>query len=240
MCRASGSQFNCCLSIARHVATIDCWEVSLRPVLWLGQSYQIQLLSFNDFRGKDESRSSVSPLIFVRIFCIEHLRCSDQCCFPSYTTGTVDWSTCQLYYQLHPASTCTGYRPPAIGKNSSCLWLDVDNRDQLFLVTGVGDPHVNTIDNGRFTCHVQGIYVFAQTTANAQLVASNNVNTSLTDSDALFPDDLFSINVFSVFVAPALPYITRTQGYGSIFSSYTIITSVYTFVLGNSGGRFSK
>lgn len=114
---------------ARHVATIDCWEVWLRPVLWLGQSYQTQLLSFNDFRGKDESHSSVSLLILVRIFCIEHLHCSDQCCFPSYTTGTVDWSTCQLYYQLHPASTCTGYRPPAIGKNNSCLWLDADNRD---------------------------------------------------------------------------------------------------------------
>lgn len=107
-------------------------------------------------------------------------------------------------------------------------------------MTGVGDPHVNTIDNGRFTCHVQGIYVFAQTTANAQLVANNNANTSVTDSDALFPDDLFNINVFSIFVAPALPYITRTQGYGSIFSSYTIMTSVYTFVLGNSGGRFSE
>jgi hypothetical protein len=150
----------------------------------------------------------------------------------------VDWTTCQLYYQLHPASTCTGYQPPAVGKNNNRLCRDVYNGDQLFLVTGVGDPHINTVDNGRFTCHIQGVYVFAQTTGNARAVANNNVNTGLADNDALFPDDLFDITVYSIYVAPALPYITRERGYGSIFSNYTINTTLYTFVLSNNGGRF--
>ncbi|CAF4623139.1 unnamed protein product, partial [Rotaria sp. Silwood2] len=73
---------------------------------------------------------------------------SDQCCSPSHITGRPDWELCYLYYQLHPPSSCTGYRPLAI-------------------VTGVGDPHVNTIDDGRYTCHIQGLFVFAQTTTKA-------------------------------------------------------------------------
>ena len=117
---------------------------------------------------------------------------------------------------------------------------NVDNDHDISLVTGVGDPHISTVDNARFTCHIQGSYVFARTTESARLLAANNNNNSLFDVDAIFPDDLFSISVYSFFVAPALPYIARTRGYGSIFSSYTITISNFTFVVTNNGGRFSK
>ncbi|CAF4956637.1 unnamed protein product, partial [Rotaria socialis] len=83
----------------------------------------------------------------------------DQCCLPLNSSGLPDWHECRLYFQLHPASNCTGYRPPAI-------------------VTGVGDPHVNTIDDGEYTCHIQGLFIFAQTTDEAKVIAYKNlVNT---------------------------------------------------------------
>ncbi|CAF2923310.1 unnamed protein product [Rotaria sp. Silwood2] len=136
----------------------------------------------------------------------------DQCCSPSYVTGRPDLELCHLYFQLHPSSSCSGYRPPSI-------------------VTGVGDPHVNTIDDGRYTCHIHGLFVFAQTTINAQTIAQNNLNNNLSNMDLIYPDDLFQIHVQSVFVPPALSYIERTHGYGSIFSSYTIIALRFTFVI---------
>ncbi|CAF4083623.1 unnamed protein product, partial [Rotaria sp. Silwood1] len=144
---------------------------------------------------------------------------SDQCCSPSYITGRPDWGTCHFYFQLHPPSSCTGYRPPAI-------------------VTGVGDPHVNTIDNGRYTCHIQGLFVFAQTTPEASATAQSNLNNNASNIDLIYPDDLFEIRVRSVFVPPALSYIERTHGYGSIFSSYTIIAVSFTFVISNNNGKF--
>ncbi|CAF4579536.1 unnamed protein product, partial [Rotaria sp. Silwood2] len=137
---------------------------------------------------------------------------SDQCCSPSYVTGRPDLELCHLYFQLHPPSSCSGYRPPSI-------------------VTGVGDPHVNTIDDGRYTCHIHGLFVFAQTTINAQTTAQNNLNSTVSNIDLIYPDDLFQIHVQSVFVPPALSYIERTHGYGSIFSSYTIIALRFTFVI---------
>ncbi|CAF1151504.1 unnamed protein product [Rotaria sp. Silwood1] len=143
----------------------------------------------------------------------------DQCCSPSYITGRPDWGTCHFYFQLHPPSSCTGYRPPAI-------------------VTGVGDPHVNTIDNGRYTCHIQGLFVFAQTTPEASATAQSNLNNNASNIDLIYPDDLFEIRVRSVFVPPALSYIERTHGYGSIFSSYTIIAVSFTFVISNNNGKF--
>jgi hypothetical protein len=110
-----------------------------------------------------------------------------------------------------------------------------------FLVTGIGDPHVNTIDNGRYTCHIQGLYIFARTSANATLQANNNANTgNVTGSNLLYPDDLFYIYVRSISVPPALPYIERAAGDASIFSSYTIGAVNYTFVISNINGRFGK
>ncbi len=107
-------------------------------------------------------------------------------------------------------------------------------------VTGVGDPHVNTIDNGLYTCHIQGLYVFAQTTADAETTAQNNLNSNLVDSNLIYPNDLFQIYVRSVAVTPALSYIQRTQGYGSIFSNYTITSATLTFVISNNNGNFGK
>jgi hypothetical protein len=99
---------------------------------------------------------------------------------------------------------------------------------------------VTTIDNGRYTCHIQGLFVFAQTDAEANITAQNNLNSSTVDSNLIYPDDLFQIYVRSIFVAPALSYIERTQGYGSIFTSYTIIAVNFTFVISNNNGQFSK
>ncbi|UJR30967.1 hypothetical protein I4U23_018479 [Adineta vaga] len=143
----------------------------------------------------------------------------DQCCAPSRQDGIPNWQRCRLYYQLHPASSCTGYRAPAI-------------------VSGVGDPHVNTIDNGRYTCHIQGLYVFAQTTDAARVRAENNTASNISDVNLIYPDDLFRIYVRSVMVSPVLSYIERTQGYGSIFTSYTIITDSVSFVISNNNGKF--
>ncbi len=110
----------------------------------------------------------------------------------------------------------------------------------IFLVTGLGDPHVNTIDNGIYTCHIQGLFVFAQTDAEASIIAENNLNSSGFDINLIYPDDLFQIYVYSTFVAPALFYIERTRGYGSIFTSYTIIAVDFTFVISNNNGTFGK
>lgn len=99
---------------------------------------------------------------------------------------------------------------------------------------------MTTIDNGRYTCHIQGFYVFAQTTAEAAITAENNLNSSAIDSNLLLPDDLFQIYVQSKYVAPALSYIERTQGYGSIFTNYTIIAANYTFAISNNNGQFGK
>jgi hypothetical protein len=167
---------------------------------------------------------------------------SDQCCSPSYSNGVPNWYTCRLYYQLHPPSSCSGYRAPAIGK---LTWFLTSsdfkyNTNDCFVVTGVGDPHVNTIDNGRYTCHIQGLYIFAQTNSVAKTRAENNLNRNASDSNLIYPDDLFQIQVRSVYVAPALSYIERTQGYGSIFSSYTIITDSFTFFISNNNGKFGK
>ncbi|CAF4029746.1 unnamed protein product, partial [Rotaria sordida] len=104
--------------------------------------------------------------------------------------------------------------------------------------TGVGDPHVNTIDNGRYTCHVHGLFVFAQTNTEASQVAQNNLNSNASNIDLIYPDDLFQIHARSVYAPPALSYIERTHGYGSIFSSYTIITLRFTFIISNNNGKF--
>jgi hypothetical protein len=99
---------------------------------------------------------------------------------------------------------------------------------------------VNTIDNGLYTCHIQGLFVFAETTNAAATIAQNNLNNNVFDSSLIYPDDLFQIYVRSIVATPALFYIQQTQGYGSIFSAYTVITSSYTFVISNNNGKFSK
>jgi len=143
----------------------------------------------------------------------------DQCCSPVSTNGVLDWNTCQLYYRIHPPSTCTGYRAPG-------------------LVMFAGDPHVNTIDNGRYTCHIQGLYVFAKTTAVADFNARARTIARSEETDVLFEPDIFTINVFSVFIEAALPYVTRVQGYGSIFTNYTLIANNATFIIKNNNGKF--
>jgi len=82
--------------------------------------------------------------------------------------------------------------------------------------------------------------VFAQTDDEANTTAQNNLNSSVVDSNLIYPDDLFQIYVRSKFVAPALPYIERTKGYGSIFTSYTIIAVNFTFIISNDNGKFGK
>ncbi|CAF4376789.1 unnamed protein product, partial [Rotaria sordida] len=106
--------------------------------------------------------------------------------------------------------------------------------------TGVGDPHINTIDNGRYTCHIHGLFVFAQTNIEASQVAQNNLNSNALNIDLIYPDDLFQIHARSVYAPPALSYIERTQGYGSIFSSYTIIALHFTFIISNNNGKFGN
>ena len=97
---------------------------------------------------------------------------------------------------------------------------------------------MNTIDNGRYTCHIQGSYVFAKTTAAAEAAAINNTRNQVGNPELLFEQDIFTINVFSIFIEPALPYVTRNQGYGSIFTNYTIITRNATFIIKNNNGKF--
>ena len=109
-----------------------------------------------------------------------------------------------------------------------------------FLVTGLGDPHMSTIDNGRYTCHIQGLYIFAQTTADANSTAHVNAINNPGATELIYPDDLFEIYVRSVVATPALFYIEQTQGYGSIFSSYTIITTQLSFTISNENGKFGR
>ena len=109
-------------------------------------------------------------------------------------------------------------------------------------MAGLGDPHLATIDNGRYTCHIQGLYVFAQTTGSARSTAYNNQNNNLIDSNSLYPDDLFQIYVRSVNATPALYYIESTKGYGSIFSSYIInmLSINRIFTISNENGKFGR
>lgn len=97
---------------------------------------------------------------------------------------------------------------------------------------------MNTIDNAHYTCHIQGLFVFAQTDSEATTIAYNNLNNSASDSDLLYPDDLFRIHVRSEYVSPAMPYIQRTHGFGSVFTSYTVIAVNFTFIISNNRGKF--
>ncbi|CAF4222687.1 unnamed protein product, partial [Adineta steineri] len=69
---------------------------------------------------------SDSSILFQRHSSQRRIQFYDQCCSPSNINGIPNWDTCRLYYQLHPPSSCTGYRSPT-------------------QVSGVGDPHVTTI-----------------------------------------------------------------------------------------------
>ncbi|CAF4852037.1 unnamed protein product, partial [Rotaria sp. Silwood1] len=94
--------------------------------------------------------------------------------------------------------------------------LHTNNHCFILIVTGVCGPHVNTIDNA---------------TINVQ----NHPNSNASNIDLIYPDDLFQIHVHSLFLPPALSYMKRTHGYGSIFSNYTIIAVNFTFVISNNG-----
>jgi len=62
----------------------------------------------------------------------------------------------------------------------------------------------------------------------------------MSDSNLLYPDDLFYIYVGSVSISPALPYVQRMRGYASVFSNYTISAGTYIFVISNINGKFGK
>ena len=146
-------------------------------------------------------------------------------------------------------STIRSIRPAAakdIGhlrlvRTTSTQFNFVYRRRNLFLVTGVGDPHIDTIDNGRYTCHIQGLYIFAQTSTAANQTAQANLNNgNAFDTNLLYPDDLFYMHVRSASIPPALPYVERMQGSASVFSSYIIGAGNYTFVISNRDGKFGK
>ncbi|CAF0850637.1 unnamed protein product [Rotaria sp. Silwood1] len=175
------------------------------------------LITYGDLAGSVLSNPFI---LFQQYSWLKRIAFHDQCCSSTNFGGTANWNICRLYYQIHPPSSCTGYQPPT-------------------MVTGIGDPHINTIDNGRYTCHIQGIYVFAQTNDNATATAQyNRNNTSTSGSNLIYPDDLFQIYVRSVSIPPALSYIERTQGDASIFSSYAIVAGSYTFNISNNDGKF--
>ncbi|CAF1580921.1 unnamed protein product, partial [Adineta ricciae] len=175
------------------------------------------LLTSGDFAGSVLSK----PNILFRSFPWQRRsQFHDQCCSPVFFYGPSVNDPCRLYYQIHPTSSCSGYEQP--GSSS-----------------GVGDPHIDTIDNGRYTCHIQGLFVLAQTTTTAKQIAQVNLNNiNVSDSSLIYPEDLFYVYVSSTSIAPALPYVERMQGSASIFSSYIIGAANYTFVISNLNGKF--
>ena len=82
--------------------------------------------------------------------------------------------------------------------------------------------------------------MFAQTTTEAAAIAQNNLNSTVIDSDLIYPDDLFAIQVRSIVATPALYYIELKQGSGSIFSSYTVMAVNRNFTISNNNGKFGK
>ncbi|CAF3880009.1 unnamed protein product [Rotaria sp. Silwood1] len=79
--------------------------------------------------------------------------------------------------------------------------------------------------------HPRSFVVFVQTNAQATINVQNHPNSNASNIDLIYPDDLFQIHVHSLFLPPALSYMKRTHGYGSIFSNYTIIAVNFTFVI---------
>jgi len=113
--------------------------------------------------------------------------------------------------------------------------------DYFLLVTGVGDPHINTIDNGRYTCHIQGRFIFAQTTNNAsQQARLNDANVNINGDGFLFSSDLFEIRVRSAQLAPAMAYVERMQGTASVFTAYTIVAANNTYRISKIDDKFGK
>ena len=96
------------------------------------------------------------------------------------------------------------------------------------------------MDNGRYTCHIRGLYILAQTTDTARQVASLNANSNASDDNLLYPDDLFSIQVRSQSIRPALFYIEQVYGDGSVFSSYAITAAGFLFNISNANGKFGR
>ncbi|CAF0960619.1 unnamed protein product [Rotaria magnacalcarata] len=159
-------------------------------------------------------------LIFALSLSARRISFHDQCCAPTISHGIADWNICRLYYELNPASRCTGYRPTT-------------------MIFGNGDPHVNTVDNGQYTCHIQGVYIFARTTSTANATAQvNNNNNGTVDSNLILPEDLFEIRVRAVSIPPVLSYVERQAGDASLFSSYSIFANGYTFNISNINGQF--
>ncbi|UJR15672.1 hypothetical protein I4U23_002606 [Adineta vaga] len=196
------------------------WKSSfknLRPQTCCYKQNNGGLLTYGSFAG---SVLSNALNIFQLFPWQRRISFHDQCCSPVFFRGPSVDNPCRLYYQVHPASTCNGYQATEI-------------------VTNVGDPHIDTIDNGRYTCHIQGLFVFAQTTANANQTALYNLNNvNVSDTNLIYPEDLFYIYVRSASISPALPYVERMQGYASIFSTFIIGAGNYTFTISNVNGKF--
>jgi hypothetical protein len=97
------------------------------------------------------------------------------------------------------------------------------------------------MDSGRYTCHIQGLFVFAQTSTQAGITAQANLNNpNGFESSLIYPDDLFYIYVRSASLPPILPYVERMQGDASVFTGYTVGAGSYVFVITSSQGRFGK
>ena len=82
--------------------------------------------------------------------------------------------------------------------------------------------------------------ILVQTIARANETALNNVNSNASDSNLLYPADIFSIHVRADALTPALLYVETERGLGSVFSSYTIYAVDFTFIIANNQGKFSK
>jgi hypothetical protein len=109
-----------------------------------------------------------------------------------------------------------------------------------FLATNVGDPHIDTIDSGRYTCHIQGTYILAQTSVNANRTAYLNMDATASAMDLIYPTDLFAVYVQCELLPPALLFVEREHGFGSVFTSYMISTHAFNFTIGNNQGKFSE
>lgn len=110
----------------------------------------------------------------------------------------------------------------------------------LLLVSGLGDPHINTVDGGRYTCHIQGRFIFARTNSAANTLANTNQANNVSDSELLYPSDIFTIIVTSNALSPVLNYVEQERGFGSVFTSYQIESMNRTFIIRNNNGRFCK
>ena len=71
-------------------------------------------------------------------------------------------------------------------------------------------------------------------------MANSNFNSNFSDANMLLPSDLFTILVESKLLSPALSYVERERGDGSVFSSYNLVAQNFNFFIANKQGKFSE